>query len=169
MSFQLYHLTGARMALVREADVADDQAFFRGAPLVINGSGQFEEADGGDYAYNGPIDAIALARYGVDRTVPYEGTPSFDITGGFGMNPGRMQGVVVVRGDRRQWFSAEYEGALPAVIGGVFGIIRSADNVWRVDFDNTDDEVVRVESLAWTQDPINKRRVVVSFVAEPEE
>jgi len=167
MSFQLYHLVGARMALVKERPVADDESFFRGAPLAENVSGEFEEVAVGDYG-PGAIEAIALARYGTDGTVPYAGTPSFDITGGFGMNPGQMQAVVVTPGDRSLWFSAQYVGTLPAVTGGLFGIERSADGQWRVDFDNTADEVVRLESLAWTQDPINKNRVIVSFAAAAE-
>jgi hypothetical protein len=166
MSFQLYHLQSARMALVQEADVADGEAFYRGAPLVLNGTGEFEEVDGGEYPYEGPIDAIALARYNQDRTEMYDGAPSFDLTGGLGMNPGRMQGIVVVQGDRKLWFSAEYVGTLPTVVGGSYGIVRGADERWRVDFDETTAVVVRLESLAWTQDPINKQRVVVSFLAE---
>jgi hypothetical protein len=167
MSFQLYHLVGARMALVKERPVADDQQFREGALLVENVDGEYEEvegAGGGEYPYEGPIDAIALARYGVDGLVPYEGTPSFDILGGLGFIPGNMQGIVVDQGNRERWFSAEYEGALPTVTGGTFGVVRGADMRWRVNFDDTASSVVRLESLAWTQDPINKNRVVVSFV-----
>lgn len=163
MSFQLYHLVGARMALVKERPVLTGETFFRGAPLVEDGSGNFVEVDGGVYPYAGVIDVIALARHGVDQTVPYAGTPSFDITGGLGMNPGQMQGVVVTQGDRSLWFSAQYVGTLPTVTGGLFGIVRGADGQWRVDFANVLDEVVTLESLAWTQDPINKNRVIVSF------
>jgi len=169
MSFQLYNLRSQSMAKVIERDVADDESFFKGALLIENGAGDFEEVDNGDYAYSGPIDGIALARYGTDGTVPYEGTPSFDITGGFGMNPGRMQAIQLGQGNRELLFSALYVGDLPAGIGGSYGVIRDTDGRWKVNFADTSATVVRLEDLRWTADPINKNRVVVSFLAVDEE
>jgi hypothetical protein len=163
MSFQLAHLRSQSMAHVNERPVAEEEAFQRGALLVEDDYGEYAEATADDYGSVGAIDGIALARYGVDGTLPYEGTPSFDILGGFGFIPGNMQAIQVVHGDRGLMFSAEYVGTLPTTVGGSYGVVRDTDGRWKVDF-ASDAAVVRLESLAWTQDPINKNRVVVSFL-----
>jgi hypothetical protein len=161
MSFQLYNLQSARIPLVIEHPVAEDEAFHAGALLSVV-DGEFVEVTD---PVAEAIEGIALARYGIDGTVPYVGTPSFDITGGLGMNPGQMQALSVTLGNREKLYSAEYVGTLPTAIGGSYGVVRDTDGRWRVDFAETTDVVVRLESLAWTQDPISKNRVVVSFLA----
>ena len=162
MSFQLAHLKSQSMPHVEEKDGAEDEAFYNGALLVETGGGEYAEI--ADPFTVGQIDGVALHRYGVDRTDPYAGTPSFDITGGIGINPGRVLAIQLGQGDRNLLFSAQYVGTLPEQTGGSYGVIRDTDGRWKVNFANTTNGVVRLESLAWTEDPINKGRVIVSFL-----
>lgn len=170
MSFQVANLESQSVPLIKELPVADGQSFVKGA-LLVESSGEWVEVSEDDYEEYGDvglIEGVALHRYGVEGLVPFEGTPGFDITGGIGINPGRCLAAVVRQGDRTRLWSAEYVGTLPEVTGGTYGVVRGADLKWRVDFDSAG-SVVLLESLAWTQDPLNKNRVIVSFVAVAEE
>lgn len=162
MSLQLFNLKGARIPDVSEADVADEQAFHKGALLVLNEYGELQEFSQDVYT-DGVVEGIALARFGIDGTVPYLGSPSFDILGGFGFPPGRMQ---YFRNPHQEglFFSAEFEGTLPANAGGSYELIRSTDGKWRVNFAATTNAMVKLESIDWTAEPIGKNRVVISFL-----
>jgi hypothetical protein len=163
-SFQLAHLQSQSIPRVIEHEVAAEQQFLRGAPLAFDNAGKFIEATPDEYGAFDSIVAIALTRYGVDGLVPFEGTPSFDILGGMGFPPGRMQGIAAPQGNPALIFSAPFLGTVPSQVGGSYGIVRGDDMVWRVNFNDTDNATVRLESIDWNQDPINKARVNVSFL-----
>jgi hypothetical protein len=167
MGFLVARLRSQSVPLVKNLEVAEGEAFHKGALLIENEYGEWQEVASDAYdKYQGPIDGTALCRYGIDGTVPYDGAPSFDILGGFGFPPGNVPAAVVVQGDREKWWDAEYVGTLPTVVGGSYGVIRGSDGKWRVDFADTTTAVVRLESLVWSDDPLNKNRVVVSFLAD---
>jgi hypothetical protein len=163
MSFSAAHLRAQSVPLIKTIPVAADESFFKGALGTENEYGEFEELD--DYGLGaGEVEYVALMRYGVDTLEPYEGAPSFDILGGLGMPPGFIQVLVVTPGNRKDFYDALFVGDLPEVTGGTYGVVRDTDNRWKVDFDNTTDGIVRLESIEWAQAPLGKGRVVLTFV-----
>lgn len=162
MSFAAAHLRAQSVPMIRTLRVAEDESFFKGALGVANEYGEFEELD--EYGLSaGDVEYIALSRFGKDGTVQYEGTPSFDILGGFGFPPGEIPCLVVSPGNRKDFYDAFYVGTLPEVIGGVYGVVLDTDGQWKVNFADTNGGIVRLESLELAQHPLNKGRVVVTF------
>lgn len=150
MSFVLARLKSSHTAPVRELVVADGEDFSRGALLLVDANGAYAEVAAAPTA----IAAVAESDFGAD-------------TGGFGGHgrsefpPGMMQGTKV---QDEVEFSAEYVGTLPAAIGGSYGVVRGADGQWRVNFDDIAAPVVKLTNLSWTEAPLNKNRVLVTFL-----
>ncbi len=150
MSFILAHLSGARTPRVRELSVAAGQEFDRGALLLMDANGKYAECGANPAA----VAAIAESGYGGDDT-------GFIRTGRQEFPPGFMQGSTVQNEHR---FHAEYVGPRPAASGASYGVVRGADGLWRVDFGNTANQVVKLVSLEWGDSPLNVNRVVVFFL-----
>jgi hypothetical protein len=150
MSFHLAHLHGAALPRIVEKPTAAGADFKRGSLLVVNGTGQYAECAANPAA----VAAISESGAGPD-------TSGFNPLGSRGFPPGSVQGCAVADEVK---FEAEYVGALPAVTGGSFGVVRGADGKWRVDFANITNLVVRFLAHKRTESPINYRRVVVTFV-----
>lgn len=150
MSFQLAHLSGARVPRTVEKSVAAGAAFEKGALLLVDANGAYAEC-GADPA---AIAAVAESDYGTDDT-------GFNPTGKKEFPPGYMQGTAV---QGEVVFSAEYVGTLPAAEGGSFGVVRDTDGRWKVDFAETVNTRVKIVNLGWTESPLNKKRVLVSFL-----
>lgn len=162
--FQVAHLDSQSVPVVTEYPVEETQEFLDGALCVVV-DGELVEFNEGEH---GEPEVVALAPYGVEGTVPYDGAPSMDILGGLGILPGRMQVVPIVR-NVPNVFTAQYSGNLPATAGGSYGVVRGSDRVWRVNFADTTDPIVKLERIDWAQGPLNKNRVHVSFLPLPEE
>ena len=133
-----------------ERDIVPGAAYLQGAALLVNGSNQFAEC-GADPA---SIAAIACSDVGAD-------TSGFNRLGSKNFPPGRVQGIRVTR-ERR--FRALYVGALPAVDGGSYGLIKDSDNKWKVDFNETVNTRLKLVGRR-TNSPENLPQVIVVFLA----
>lgn len=131
-----------------EKALAAGYAEEQGALLIVNGSGQFA-ACGADPAL---VAAVALTPGGTDSS-------GFNILGHKEFPPGYMQGIAV----RGQEFRAPYVGTLPAADGGQYGVIRDADGVWKVDFDEVVNVVLTLVGRL-TNDPEDQPEVLVRFL-----
>lgn len=120
----------------------------QGALLVVNGSGQYA-ACGADPAL---VAAVANTPGGTD-------TSGFNILGHKEFPPGYMQGIPV----RGTLFRAPYVGTLPAADGGQYGVIRDADGIWKVDFDELAAPLVTLVGRL-TGDPEDGTEVLVRFL-----
>jgi len=149
MSFVLAHLVGARTAPVREFALAASSAGYRGALMLRDEAGAWAECAADPAAVGG----VAESDFGTD-------------TGGYGGHgtkefpPGYMQCTLVAD---EVAFSAEYVGTLPAADGGSYGVVRSADGKWRVDFAEVTALVVKLTGR-YTNSPENRNRVKVVFL-----
>lgn len=133
-----------------ERDIVPAAAYLQGALLVVNGSNQFAEC-GADPA---SIAAVACTDVGPD-------TSGYNRLGQKNFPPGRIQAIRVTR-ERR--FRGLYVGTLPAVDGGSYGVVKDADNKWKVDF--TDTTATRVKLVGRrTNSPENLPQVIVVFLA----
>ncbi len=150
MTFIVARLHGTKVPPVKELPVAVDEEFETGALLIRDGDGAWAEC-GADPTVVG---AIAESGFGPD-------TSGFNRLGHKEFPPGMMQ-ATKVQGE--QPFHAEYTGTLPAAAGGAYGVVRGADSLWRVDFSDTTNQVIRLVSIEWTQAPLNKNRVEVVFL-----
>lgn len=120
--------SGGKIPLTLARPIVAGYAEAQGAPLIVDGTGNFA-ACGAD---PDTIAAISLTPGGAD-------TSGFNILGRKEYPALEMQGISI-RGSQR--FLAPYMGALPAVVGGAFGITRDVDGVWKVDFNKADKNVV---------------------------
>lgn len=150
MSFQLAHLDGARVPRTVEKPVAAGASFARGALLLVDANGAYAEC-GADPA---AVAAVSNSDYGSDAS-------GFNPTGRMEFPPGFMQGTSV---QGEHVFSAEYVGTLPAAGGGSYGVVKDTDGRWKVDFGETTNTRVKLVNLGWTRSPLNKNRVLVSFL-----
>ena len=151
MSFILARLVSGHVAPVAQKPVAAEAEFNRGALLVMDEDGAWAECEEDPEA----IGAIAESSYGPD-------TSGFNKLAKKEFPPGYMQGTKV-QGEVQ--FHAEYLGDLPAADGGSYGVTRDEDADWKVDFDKTGEDA-RVKLVGrWTDAPINRSRVMVSFLA----
>lgn len=151
MSFKLAHLKGARIPPTLTKDGAAGADWLAGALLVMDANGDWAEC-GADPA---SIAAVALGDYGAD-------TSGFVRTGRKEFPPGQAQAVAVAN---EVAFRAQYVGALPAAVGGSYGVVLDADNKWKVDFGDAVNTRVKLISLRPTEAPINDNEVVVVFLA----
>jgi hypothetical protein len=150
MSFIPSHIDGQKMPRTIEKSTAAGSAFNDGALLLANASDEFAECA----ADPAVIGAVAASGAGADTT-------GFNRLGVKGFPPGKVQAHWV--GDE-QVFSAEYVGALPAAAGGSYGVIRDTDGRWKVDFNETVNTRVKLQSKKPTESPINRPRVLVTFL-----
>lgn len=150
MSFQLAHLKGAHVPRTVQHSLADGQDFEKGALLLVDANGQYAEVGANPSA----IAAIALSGAGPDDS-------GFNRLGTKGFPPGYTQGVAVAD---ETVFSARYVGTLPAAAGGSYGVVRDTDGQWKVNFADTANAVVKLVNTEWTESPLNKPRVLVTFL-----
>lgn len=148
MSFQPAHAK-QNVGRVRQRNVAASQSFLRGALLLVDANGDYEEC-GADPAN---IAAVALSDYGTGSGALYPiGSKEFP--------PGKMQGALL--SVTEDW-TAEYVGSLPANPGGSYGVVKDSDGRWKVDFGETVATRVRLIDRDVTDSPLNHKRVKVSF------
>lgn len=129
-----------------------------GALLVDDGNG--------NWAVCGPdpvlIGAVATTPGGVDTT-SLAGVGGFNIRGRKEIPQNVISGTLVQNGMR---FLGKYVGTLPAVAGGLYGVIRDpADGFWKVDFNETVNTRLKLVSLANTGSPEKQNMVIVTFLA----
>lgn len=122
----------------------------QGALMLENGSAQFAECGADPVS----IGAVAATPAGTDAS-------GFNILGKKEFPAGFMQGIVL---DAQIVFRAKYVGGLPAADGGVYGVVKDADNDWKVDFTDTTATRVRLVGRL-TNSPENLPEVLVRFIA----
>lgn len=151
MSFQLAHPKGGAQGVPRvvEKPLAAGQAGNTGALMLADASDNWAEC-GADPA---AIGGVALSGFGADAG-------GFNILGKKEFPPGKLE-CFALEGLE---FTAKYVGALPAANGGSFGVIRDTDGDWKVDFNDTTAQRVKLIDRR-TASPENVGRVVVSFIA----
>lgn len=150
MSFKLASgAPGGTIPPTVERALASGYAEAQGAPLVVNGSGEYA-ACGADPAQ---IAAIALTPGGSD-------TSGFNILGTKEFPPGYMQGINVADG---VLFRAKYVGTLPAADGADYGVIRDSDGIWKVDFAEVSNVVLTLVGRL-TDSPEDQPEVLVRFL-----
>lgn len=148
MSFKLADTEHMGIGRVIELPQAPGSAYELGALLLVNGSAQFAEC-GADPA---SIAAVALSGAGTDAS-------GFNILAVKGFPPGYMQAAYI----KNRKFRARYVGALPAADGGVYGVVKDSDGLWKVDF--TDTIATRVKVVGrLTNSPENLPEVLVTFL-----
>jgi hypothetical protein len=150
MSFLLARLKAGHTPRVRERPLAAGAAGFRGALLLRDANGAWAEC-GADPTV---IGAIAEADFGATTAIgAHFGTKEFP--------PGYMVGMLV---QDEVAFRARYVGTLPAADGGLYGVVRDTDGLWKVDF--TDTTATRVKLVnRFTNSPENLPEVEVVFLA----
>lgn len=150
MSFILADAEDGMIPRTVEKPLAAAQAFERGALLVANGSDQWAEC-GADPA---SIGGVAASPAGTDAS-------GFNILGKREFPAGYMQAYAVQKNTR---FRARYTGALPGADGGVYGVVRDTDLLWKVDFTETVNTRLKLVGRLTTS-PENLPEVLVSFLA----
>lgn len=151
MSFILARAKSQSIPRVREYPLAAGAAGLRGALLVRDANGAWAEC-GADPA---SIGGIAESDFGATTGI---GTIS---TGKLEFPPGRMQATVV---QDEVEFRARYVGALPAADGGLYGVVRDTDGLWKVDFGEVTATRVKLVGRL-TDSPLNVPEVLVVFLA----
>lgn len=124
MTFIEARLTNQSVPRAREVPVATGQAFEIGA-LGSLVAGEFTEATAA--AIVGAITYVSQTPFGAGTT-------------GFGEIGGRREfppGYAIVTDAFVTTFRCEYEGTLPAAPGASYGLIRSTDSLWRINFADT--------------------------------
>lgn len=149
MSFILDDASDLLDAIVERNQVAGS-AYPQGTLLLVNGSNEFAECGADPVA----IAAVSCAATGADAT-------GFNRLGVKGFPPGKVQGIRVTR-ERR--FRAKYVGALPAVDGGSYGVIKDSDGQWKVDFAEVVNTRLKLVGRR-TNSPENLPEVIVVFLA----
>lgn len=125
-------------------------AYPQGSLLLVNGSNEFAEC-GADPA---AIAAVSCSATGTDTT-------GFNRLGVKGFPPGRVQGIQVTR---ERLFRAKYVGVLPAVDGGLYGVVKDVDGLWKVDFTEVVNTRLKLVGRR-TNSPENIPEVIVKFLA----
>ena len=148
--FRLAAPRGTSIPRVVEKDTAAGYAALEGALVLVNGSNQYAEC-GADPAL---IAGVAQTAGGTD-------TSGYNHFASKTFPPGRLQGISpkpdVV-------FRAPYVGALPAADGGSYGVVKDADNYWKVDFNDAVNTRVKLVGRL-TNSPENQAEVLVIFLA----
>lgn len=150
MSFKLASADKAAVGSIVERNLAAGSAFNQGSLMLINGSGEYAEC-GADPA---AIAAVAATPCGAD-------TSGFNILGRKEFPSGKMQGISLTV-DRL--FRAKYVGALPGANGGLYGVVKDADNDWKVDFAEVVNTRLKLIGRL-TNAPENIPEVLVVFLA----
>jgi hypothetical protein len=115
----------------------------------MNGSGQWAEC-GADPT---SVGAVSAERVGSGAF------PLVPSTGSYEFPPGYCRGFKVTN---EQEFEAGYTGTRPSQLGGSYGVVKGADGLWRVDFTDTTNTVVKLVRFSHT---LGRDRVVVVFLA----
>lgn len=120
MSFKLARAKSQSIPRVKEKALAAGAAFKNGTLMLVNASDEYAEC-GADPAL---IAAVSQSGAGTSTEIGNRlGKEEFP--------PGRMQGIGV---QDEVEFRSRYVGALPAAVGGSYGVIKDADGFWKVDF-----------------------------------
>lgn len=143
-----------------EVPVADGEAFEIGA-LGTLVDGEFTESTSPD-----PDDATHISQ------TPY-GAATADFTVPIPMHLGHREfppGKAIVTEILATKWRCKYLGDLPAATGGLYGLTRDTDGLWKLDFDTvTGDLVARyLRPLAPDVSGITAIEVEVEFLAAPE-
>lgn len=133
----------------RELPVAPSQAFYRGALLVRDSNGAWAECAANPASVGG----IANSDFQADTT-------GFSHLGRSEFPPGYMQATEV---SDEQPFLVKYVGTLPAADGASYGVVRDTDGLWKVNFANTTNLVVKLLDRR-TNSPENVGLVEVVFL-----
>lgn len=150
MSFKVARAKSQSIPRVRERPLAAGASFPLGSLLLVNASGEYAEC-GADPA---AIAAVSESGAGVDASIgSHFGRVEFP--------PGKMQGTAV---QDEVVFRARYVGALPAADGGLYGVVKDADGLWKVDFGETVNTRLKLVGRL-TDSPENVPEVLVSFLA----
>lgn len=152
MTFIPAKLSGQSVPKIVQKAIAAGEDFLDGSLLLVDGNGDYAEC-GADPA---AIAAVSLTGAGADTD------DGFNRVGRREFPPGFVQAAAV---ENNQQFHAEYVGALPAAPGGSYGVVQGADGKWRVDFAEITATRVKLISTEWTESPLNRNRVLVSFLA----
>lgn len=146
-----------KVPLTKERALASGGAWEVGALLVVNATGEYEEA-GADPA---TINAISLVPAGADTTAAFGSTAGFNITNRKEFPANKIQGMSPLSGTGL--WTADYVGSLPAAETGQFGVVRDTDGFWKVDFNEITALVVNyVRNLNASPELVH--RVVVTFI-----
>lgn len=156
MSFFPAHPDGVAVGMVVTRAIAATQAWEAGALLIQDTDGNFAEC-GADPA---AVAAVALAPTGAD--VSPSVTAGFNILGQRAFPPGFMQAKPV---QGLVPFLARYVGTLPAADGGLYGVVRDTDGLWKVDFSEIVAQVVKLVDRR-TNSPENMALVEVTFIPD---
>lgn len=135
---------------VRVRPVVSGGTWSLGALLLMNANGEYAEC-GADPALVAAVSEHPVGP-GSGATAP---------TGRLEFPPNECIGTTVAA-DRL--FTADYAGTLPVVVGGLFGVVRGGDGLWRVDFAETVNTRVKLVSIDETASPLSRRRVTVQFL-----
>lgn len=130
-----------------EKNLPAGAAYEAGSPVVVTANDEYAEAG---------VDPAIIAGFSLFACGP-------DTTGyvRFSRREFPVGKMNVIQAKDTLWH-AEYVGALPAVQNGTFGITKSADGKWRVDFAKTGVAArVTLITPTWTQSPLNRGRVFV--------
>lgn len=139
MTFILGNLRGQSVPPVTERPVKDGASWEKGALLKLN-AGEYEEC-GADPTV---VDAIALTAAGpADPAVTFTTLPTREFPPGFAQGQETQPNVR---------FTAEYVGDVDAaVVGTKYGVVKGSDGLWRVDFTDTTNDVVKLISKDWVE------------------
>jgi len=140
---------GGVLPLAREKAVASGGAWEDGGLLLVNASNEYAECA----ADPASIFAVALHAVGAGSGALYPvGRKEFP--------PNRAQGIWA---GHEFGFIADYAGTL-GTPNTAYGVVRSADTFWRVDFAETVNTRLTLTDIAQTVAPLSQRRVRVKFL-----
>lgn len=141
---------GGHIPRIFERPAAAGSNWYRGAALLVDGSGNLAECG---------ADPAAIAGF-AENDFGTTSASTFNPFGKDGFPPGYAQCC----GAFHQYFRCRYMGALPGVMGGTFGITRDADGLWKVDFSKSaaNQRVKLIRSLATS--PENLPEVLVQVL-----
>jgi hypothetical protein len=150
MSFKVARAKSQSIPRVQERALAAGSAFKAGALLLVNANNEYAECGADPVA----IAAVALTGAGASTEIGNRlGKEEFP--------PGFMQATAV---QDEVVFRAKYVGALPAAVGGSYGVIKDADGFWKVDFNET--VATRLKYIrSFALSPENLPEVAVVFLA----
>lgn len=151
MSFRMADSPDGMIPRTVEKALATAAAFLQGAPLLVDGSGKFDECG---------VDPALIAGFSLEPAGP--DTRGFNMLARLEFLPNTMRCIAAQNGQR---FKARYTGSLPAADGGTYGITEDATYGWLVDFGKTGGSA-RVTLLdRLTDAPESQPYVIVSVLA----
>lgn len=150
MAFKLGQLEGQSIPPVVERDYADGSTFKFGALVLIDANGDIAECG----ANPASIAGVSLSDVGPE-------TSGFVKLGQDGYPLGKTQ-VVLAQDHKR--FLVNYEGNLPAALGGDYDVIKSAAGDWHVNFASQAAARVRLVGFGTASAPLNGGQVLVEIL-----